>query len=48
MPELTKLYTLRVTPEEFVRNCSDVELVELWMELNRAEVSERLTKCLAE
>lgn len=29
MPQLTKLYTVEITPEQFVKACSDIELQEL-------------------
>ena len=35
MPTLNKVYTLTITPEQFIEACSDVELQELEMLLNR-------------
>lgn len=29
MPEITKVLTVRITPEQFLENCSDIELKEL-------------------
>lgn len=29
MPKLDKIFTLEVTPEQFLRNCSPTELIEL-------------------
>jgi hypothetical protein len=29
MPTLSKTYTLTITPEQFLENCSDLELKEL-------------------
>jgi hypothetical protein len=28
MPKLDKMFTLEVTPEQFLRNCSNTELIE--------------------
>jgi hypothetical protein len=35
MPTLNKVYTLTITPEQFVEACSDVELEELQLLLDR-------------
>lgn len=29
MPKLDKMFTLEITPEQFLRNCSPTELVEV-------------------
>jgi len=29
MPKLDKIFTLEVTPEQFLRNCSPTELIEV-------------------
>ncbi|UJF29868.1 hypothetical protein L0B70_00300 [Kaistella sp. 97-N-M2] len=34
MPTLNKIYTLTITPEQFVENCSTVELQELSLVLD--------------
>lgn len=34
MPTLNKVYTLTITPEQFIEACSDVELQELQILLN--------------
>lgn len=34
MPKLDKMFTLEVTPEQFLRNCSKEELIETDLLLN--------------
>ena len=36
MPKLDKMFTLEVTPEQFLRNCSREELIETDLLLNSA------------
>ena len=42
MPKLDKMFSLEVTPEQFLRNCSKVELIELDLLLNSAHYQMRM------
>lgn len=37
MPKLQKVYTLDITPQQFIDNCSDVELMELDLLLGKRQ-----------
>ena len=43
MPKLDKMFTLEVTPEQFLRNCSKEELIETDLLLNSAHYQKQMT-----
>lgn len=43
MPRLDKMFTLEVTPEQFLRNCSREELIETDLLLNSNYYQMRMT-----
>lgn len=42
MPKLDKMFTLEVTPEQFLRNCSKEELIETDLLLNSANYQQKM------
>jgi|GEM_PF-3320106 len=44
MPTLNKTYSLTITPEQFLENCSDVELQELELLLSSARFQVKIKK----
>lgn len=42
MPEVTKVFTIDITPERFIDACSDIELKELDMLLSSPRFQQRL------
>lgn len=42
MPKLNKIYTLTITPEQFIEACSDIELQELQMLLDAPRFQKKL------
>ena len=42
MPTLTKVLTVTVTPEQFLENCSDLELKELDLLIQSSRYSNRI------
>lgn len=42
MPTLSKTYTLTITPEQFLENCSDLELKELDLLIQMPRYSHRI------
>lgn len=47
MPKLTKVFTLAITPEQFLENCSDLELKELDLLIQSERYQHRIRKPLA-
>lgn len=43
MPTLTKVLTVTVTPEQFLENCSDLELKELDLLIQSPRYANRIT-----
>jgi hypothetical protein len=43
MPKLDKIFTLEVTPEQFLRNCSKEELIETDLLLQSAHYQKQMT-----
>jgi len=43
MPKLDKMFTLEVTPEQFLRNCSKEELIETDLLLNSPSYQKKMT-----
>lgn len=44
MPTLNKQFTLEVTPEQFIRACSDHELYELHLLMCSPAIAQRIDK----
>lgn len=44
MPKLTKVFTLAITPEQFLENCSDLELKELDLLIQMPRYSHRIVQ----
>lgn len=47
MPTISKLYTLTITPEQFLENCSDLELKELDLLIQMPRYSHRIVQLQA-
>lgn len=44
MPSISQSFELKVTPERFVKACSDLELYDLWLLMLRADTQQKLRK----
>ena len=44
MPTLTKVLTVTVTPEQFLENCSDIELKELDLLIQSPQYANRINE----
>lgn len=44
MPTITKQFTLTITPEKFLENCSDLELKELDLLIQMPRYSHRIVQ----
>lgn len=48
MPEIQKIFKLEVTPERFLEACSDQELTELDMLIQKPKYQKRVVKLLSQ
>lgn len=44
MPKITQVYSIDITPEKFLENCSDLELMEIDMLIQSKRFQERIEK----
>ncbi len=42
MPRISKAFNLEITPEQFLRNCSDIELMETTLLLQTKEYQDKM------